>query len=164
MTVFYDPTFLDGYKVVVRPYELSRRWVRYHRSYLPYMDEQKTTLRLTIKPPDGLNSAETIEYSWTVSRHEGKSGEFGSGGNIIQIKPCTTYKSTIETSLILSEGKYIVAFVLSKRNGEQRLSTGPETVGVLSMKDRADMTTSFIIPMLLSAVALTLSIVAIFKG
>jgi hypothetical protein len=157
MTAFYDFPW-SGYKIKLRPYELIRRLIKYHSSYLPYMDEQSTTLRVFVIPPKNLNIPENIKLSWTITDKDNPSHEYNSQDElIINIKPRKTFKTTINTKLILSSAKLVIKFKIEKLDKNE---LGESTVGVLSVKDRAD-TFMILVPIIISVIAAVISIISI---
>lgn len=169
MTTLYD-TKWDDYGVTLRPCELVRRLFKFKYTYLlPYMDEQQTAFKLTIRPPRGMSGEEVILYSWAIRKEE-QEGKYsaetlGSGGNAVKMRPNKKHYADIVTDLIVYPAKYSICFSLNKI-GETNKK--PEKrIGILTLKDRTDTYTRFlffVVTLVVSLISLIVSVIAIVKS
>ena len=157
MTTAFDTVF-DSYKIKVRPAFGLRKWIRFHRWYLPFMDNDYIPLVATISRTDKKRIDENVQYSWLFRRLKDDK-TFGSGAGQARLgKPIS-----IVSNLVWESGKYSLDFVLV----ENCISHGKSNIMVMPVADRADVTLTFIpifISVILSVSALVLSIIALIKG
>ena len=156
MTTTFDTVF-DNYRIKVRPAFGLRKWIRFHRWYLPFMDNDKIPLTATISCIGKKRIDENIQYSWLFRRLKDDK-TFGSGVGQIRLGE----RISVVSDLIWESGKYSLDFVLV----ENGISYRKSNIMVIPVADRADVTLTFIpifMSVILSVSALVLSIIALIE-
>jgi hypothetical protein len=158
MTTTFD-TVWNNYKIKVRPAFGLRKWIRFHRWYLPFMDNDSISLVAAISRIDKKRIDESVQYSWVFSRLKDDK-TFGSGAGQTGLgEPIN-----ITSDLIWESGKYSLNFALV----ENGVSHGKSNIMIIPVKDRGDVTINVIIPVfisgILSMIAIVLSIIALVRG
>ena len=120
------------YKVMVRPDDYFRRFIRFKHHYLlPYFYGSHILLKLIVKPKVE-SEFKTINYKWNLTSLDGKV-KFTSPSESIELLANNRFETRIVTDLVKQPTLYELELKVSKSNGEIIMD---KTVALLTVKDR----------------------------
>ena len=157
MTTFFYPEW-DGYVVTVKPCFWLRKFIKYHRWYLPFMSGEQIALLLSVNTLKPISRTEDIKCLWTFRKAEDNQ-EFGSDECIIHISPKEKPKPiVIKSRLILEPVNYVLELQLARPNQDIQ-GQKPQIIATVPVKDRGDVTMDLLVPLFISIATLILSVI-----